>query len=130
MMDDEEIIETVEKKRGSHLFRNPSYRLVAEKLMDSPKEGAVGSARLADQLEKENLSSLISSVSLSKFCWKEDSKERVARDLIKSLERNNNQRKIDELREKIKTGENKGEEKDLGKWLEELTNLKKQMISR
>jgi len=130
MMDDEEIIETVEKKRGSHLFRNPSYRLVAEKLMDLSKEGAVGSARLADQLEKENLSSLISSVSLSKFCWKEDSKERVAGDLIKSLERNNNQRRIDELREKIKTGENKGEEKKVGKWLEELTSLKKQIISR
>ena len=130
MLDDEEIIEAVEKKRGSHLFRNPSYRLVAEKLIDSSKEGAVGSARLADQLEKENLSSLISSVSLSKFCWKEDSKERVARDYIRSLERNNNQRKIDELREKIKTGENKGEEKKVGKWLEELTSLKKQIISR
>lgn len=130
MLDDEEIIETVEKKRGSHLFRNPSYRLVAEKLIDSSKKGAVGSARLADQLEEENLSSLISSVSLSKSCWKEDSKERVVRDYIRSLERNNSQRRIDELREKIKTGENKGEEKKVEKWLEELTSLKKQIISR
>jgi len=134
MLDDEKMIGIVEKKRGSHLFRNPSYRLVAEKLIDSLKKGAAGSARLADQLEEENLSSLISSVSLSESCWKEDSKERVVRDYIRSLERNNSQRRIDELREKIKTrenkGEEKGEEKEVEKCLEELTSLKKQIISR
>jgi len=134
MLDDEKMIGIVEKKRGSHLFRNPSYRLVAEKLIDSLKKGAAGSARLADQLEEENLSSLISSVSLSEPCWKEDSKERVVRDYIRSLERNNSQRRIDDLREKIKTrenkGEEKGEEKEVEKCLEELTSLKKQIISR
>ena len=54
----------------------------------------------------------------------------MARDYIRSLERNNSQRMIDELIEKIKTWENKGEEKKVGKGLEELTSLKKQIISR
>ena len=130
MLDDEEIIKMVEKEWDAHLFRNSSYRLIAEKLIDSLKEGAVSSAKLAGQLEEENLSSLISSVSLSKCSWKEDSKQNFVWDLIRSLEKNNTQRRIDKLREKIKTGEDKGEEKKVERWLQELTRLKKQIISR
>jgi DNA primase len=130
MLDDEEIINMVEKKWDAHLFRNPPYHLIAEKLINSLKEGKVASAKLAGQLEEENLSSLISSFSLSKSYWKDDSKQNLVRDLIGSLERNNIQRRINELREKIKAGEDKGEEKKVERWLQELTRLKKQIISR
>ena len=130
MLDDEEIINIVEKKWDAHLFRNSSHRLIAEKLIDSLKEGKVASAKLAGQLEKENLSSLISSFSLSKSSWEEDSKQNLVRDLMGSLERNNIQRRINELRENIKAGESKGEEKKVERCLQELTHLKKQIISR
>ncbi len=130
MLDDEEIINIVEKEWDADLFRNSSYCLIAEKLINSLKEGEVASAKLAGQLEEENLSSLISSFSLSKSSWEEDSKQNLVRDLMGSLERNNLQRRINELRKKIKVGEDKGEEKEVERWLQELTRLKKQIISR
>ncbi len=130
MLDDEEIINIVEKKWDAHLFRNSSHHLIAEKRIDSLKEGKVASAKLAGQLEKENLSSLISSFSLSESSWEEDSKQNLVRDLMGSLERNNIQRRINELRENIKAGESKGEEKKVERCLQELTHLKKQIIPR
>ncbi|MEA3485694.1 MAG: hypothetical protein U9R03_03190, partial [Candidatus Aerophobetes bacterium] len=103
---------------------------IAQKMISLARERKLAPSALISQLKEENISSLVTSFSLlEEDPFKGVDKEKAAFDIIKSLRRNNKQRKIKELRRKIGESEEKGEEpKD--EWLKEFDQLKKQILLR
>jgi len=127
MLSEKAIIRMVEKSECINDFINSSYRKVAEEIINSSKEGEVSSLKLINKLREEELSSLVSSLSLSEeFPLKED-KHRIASDLIGYLQKNNKQRKIQREIDKLRKN---SKEEETDEMLSEIVKLKKQIITR
>jgi len=130
MFDDEAVVKLVEEKWDLDNFTNPDYRRIAKEIIISWKEGKTSFSRLINQLGEENLSSLISSFSLSKSPFKADDKEKLALDLIDKWQRSKVRERISELMKNIKESQRKGKEEKINQWWEELTHLKRQISLR
>jgi len=130
MLNDTQVIKIVEENWNGDYFINPFYREIAQKMVSLAREGKLSLSTLISQLKEENISSLVTSFSLlEEDPFKGVDKEKAAFDIIETLQRNNKQRKIEELRRKIGESEEKGEEpKD--EWLKEFDQLKKQILLR
>ncbi len=130
MFDDEAVVKLVEERWDLDNFTNPDYRRIAKEIIISWKEGKTSFSRLINQLGEENLSSLISSFSLSKSPFKADDKEKLALDLIDKWQRSKVRERISELMKNIKESQRKGKEEKINQWWEELTHLKRQISLR
>jgi len=97
MLDDEAVVKLVEERWDLDNFTNPDYRRIAKEIIISWEKGKTSFSRLINQLEEENLSSIISSFSLSESPFKTDDKEKLALDLIDKWQRNKVQKRISEL---------------------------------
>jgi len=129
MLTERKVIDIVTEKGGLDNFANPSYRKIAQKIiLLSEKEGILSPGKLINQLEEENLSSIVSSFYLTDPPFGVDDKEKIARDFIKSLQRSKKQKRITELIKRIEESEEKGEEEKVNEWSKELTKLKKQIL--
>jgi len=130
MLDDEAVVKLVEERWDLDNFTNPDYRRIAKEIIISWKKGKTSFSRLINQLEEENLSSIISSFSLSQSPFKTDDEERLALDLIDKWQRNKVQKRISELTKNIKESQRKGQEEKINQWWDELTHLKRQISLR
>ena len=130
MLDDEAVVELVEERWDLDNFTNPDYRRIAKEIIISWKKGKTSFSRLINQLEEENLSSIISSFSLSESPFKTDDEEKLALDLIDKWQRNKVQKRISELTKNIKESQRKGQEEKINQWWDELTHLKRQISLR
>ncbi|TET94215.1 DNA primase [Candidatus Aerophobetes bacterium] len=130
MLDDEAVVELVEERWDLDNFTNPDYRRIAKEIIISWKKGKTSFSRLINQLEEENLSSIISSFSLSESPFKTDDEEKLALDLIDKWQRNKVQKRISELTKNIKESQRKGQEEKINQWWNELTHLKRQISLR
>jgi len=120
----------VEESQCINDFINPSHREIAEEMIVSSKEGEISSLKLINKLKEEKLSSLVSSLSLSEEFPQGEGKEQIAADLVAYLQKNTTQRRINELRRRIEEDEKEGgEEEKITEWLDELTKLKKQIMT-
>lgn len=130
MLDDEAVVKLVEERWDLDNFTNPDYRRIAKEIIISWKKGKTSFSRLINQLEEENLSSIISSFSLSESPFKTDDEEKLALDLIDKWQRNKVQKRISELTKNIKESQRKGQEEKINQWWDELTHLKRQISLR
>ena len=130
MLDDEAVVKLVEERWDLDNFTNPDYRRIAKEIIISWEKGKTSFSRLINQLEEENLSSIISSFSLSESPFKTDDKEKLALDLIDKWQRNKVQKRISELTKNIKESQRKGQEEKINQWWDELTHLKRQISLR
>jgi len=129
MLSDTEIAKMVKERWSEDYFNNPSYKAVAQRVISLVEKGEMSFSALINQLREENLSSLVSSFSLSEDFFKGSDKKRIVLDIIEALYRNRGQRKIEELRRKIKEEEEEGKEEKVREYLNELIRLKKQILS-
>jgi len=130
MLDDEAVVKLVEERWDLDNFTNPDYRRIAKEIIISWEKGKTSFSRLINQLEEENLSSIISSFSLSESPFKTDDEEKLALDLIDKWQRNKVQKRISELTKNIKESQRKGQEEKINQWWDELTHLKRQISLR
>ena len=130
MMDDEAVVKLVEERWDLDNFTNPDYRRIAKEIIISWKKGKTSFSRLVNQLGEENLSSIISSFSLSESPFKTDDKEKLVLDLIDKWQRNRVRKRISELMKNIKESQGKGQEEKINQWSDELTHLKRQISLR
>jgi len=130
MLDDEAVVKLVEERWDLDNFTNPDHHRIAKEIIISWKKGKRSFSRLINQLREENLSSIISSFSLSKSPFKTDDKEKLALDLINKWQRSKVQERISELMKNIKESQRKGKEEKINQWWEELTHLKRQISLR
>jgi DNA primase len=130
MLDDEAVVKLVEERWNLDNFTNPDYRRIAKEIIISWKKGKTSFSRLVNQLGEENLSSIISSFSLSESPFKRDDKEKLALDLIDKWQRNRVRKRISELMKNIKESQGKGQEEKINQWSDELTHLKRQISLR
>jgi len=130
MLDDEAVVKLVEERWDLDNFTNPDYRRIAKEIIISWEKGKISFSRLINQLEEENLSSIISSFSLSESPFKTDDKKKLALDLIDKWQRNKVQKRISELTKNIKESQRKGQEEKINQWWDELTHLKRQISLR
>lgn len=130
MLDDEAVVKLVEERWDLDNFTNPDYRRIAKEIIISWEKGKTSFSRLINQLEEENLSSIISSFSLSESPFKTDDEEKLALDLIDKWQRNKVQKRISELTKNIKESQRKGQEEKINQWWNELTHLKRQISLR
>ncbi|MFQ6065888.1 MAG: DNA primase [bacterium] len=130
MLDDETVIKLVEERWDLDNFANSDHRRIAKEIITSWKKGKTSFSRLINQLKEENLSSLVSSFSLSESPFKTDNKAKLALDLIDKWQRNRVQKRISELMRNIKESQRKGEEEKINQWWDELTHLKRQISLR
>jgi len=130
MLDDEAVVKLVEERWDLDNFTNLDHHRIAKEIIISWKKGKRSFSRLINQLREENLSSIISSFSLSKSPFKTDDKEKLALDLINKWQRSKVQERISELMKNIKESQRKGKEEKINQWWEELTHLKRQISLR
>jgi len=130
MLNSTEVVRVVEEKWDVDYFVDPFYKKIAQRIISLTKNGELSPSILINRLREEDASSFISSFSLSDDPFRGIDKKKTALDIIKTLQRNRKQKKIDELRKRIEEGERKGEEEKIKEWLEELTELKKQILLR
>jgi len=130
MLSDVEIARMVKERWNVDYFESPFYKEIAQKVIFSAEGEEMSSSKLINKLRDENLSSFISSSSLSEDSFKGSDRKRIVLDLIETLHRNRRQKKIDELRGKIEKEEEEGQEEKVREHLNELIRLKKQILLR
>lgn len=130
MLSDVEIARMVKERWNVNYFESPFYKEIAQKVIFSAEREEMSSSKLINKLRDENLSSFISSSSLSEDSFKGSDRKRIVLDLIETLHRNRRQKKIDELRGKIEKEEEEGQEEKVREHLNELIRLKKQILLR
>jgi len=128
MLCGEEAVEVVKNEFSLDEFINPVYREIAQEIIKIVEKGRLSHARLINRIKEENLSSIVSSFTLSDFPLEGIDKRKVARDIISNLRRVSNQRKITNYPEKINESEKRGEEEKVRELLSKLSQLKRKTL--
>ncbi len=128
MLCGEEAVEVVKNEFSLDEFINPVYREIAQEIIKIVEKGQLFHSKLINRIKEENLSSIVSSFTLSDFPLEGIDKRRVARDIISNLRRVSNQRKITNYPERINESEKKGEEEKVRELLSKLSQLKRKTL--
>jgi len=128
MLYGEEVVEVVKNEFSLDEFTNPGYRKIAQEIIKIIEKGGLSYSRLINQIKDEDLSSVVSSFTLSNPSWKGYDKIEIAREIINNLKRMSNQRKIVSYSEKFKESEKRGEEEKVRELGGKLSQLKRETL--
>ncbi len=127
MLCGKEIVEIVKKNFSIEGFTNPLYRRLAQELFVNED---ISPSHLITRLHDEELSSLVSSLTLSDSSLEGVDLCQVAKDIIRTLKRRLQQSKIKQLCQMIQEYEKKGEEARVKKLCQQLIQLRKSTLLR
>jgi len=128
MLCGEEAVEIVKNEFSLDEFTNPVYRKIAQEIIKLAEKDQLSHSKLINRIEDENLSSVVSSFTLSDFPLDGIDKRKVARDIISNLRRISNQRKINSYLEEIKESDKRGEEEKVRELSGKLSQLKRKTL--
>lgn len=122
-----EVVEKVKTDFSTEDFTNPLYRRLAQEMFVSDN---VSPHYLINHFDDENLSSLVSSLTLNDYSLQGVNPCQIAEDIIHTLRRRSHQRQIEQLCRMIAESEKRGEEARVRKLCEQLVQLRKRILIR
>jgi DNA primase len=110
MLESPEIVPQVREGLKEEHFRNSDYRKIIKIIFGLEEKGESAEAKKIMDLGEENLASLISQLSLKRL---EGDRDKMIRDCIEKIKKENLKRKMERLQEEIKTAEREGKVEEL-----------------